>query len=223
MLGMLCRQERGRIRMERTRVAGMRVLCAFVSRDRQLGRAERLLRRAGVKRVLPNREGEQPLHGLPAVDGLPLYRAMADRLVLAALHRRAIPPERATVVLRGEYPDGDLAAAARALCPRVRQVVVDTERGNGELQSRLFRQFGVAVGPVQDRLALAVRFSGQGRGEQLVLCPPLKLDGLEVTVPELVLPETLARVSVLCALWQAGLLDLSRVQVHEDAQGNKCT
>ncbi len=220
---MLCRQERGRVRLERTRVAGMQVMCAFVSRDRQLGRAERLLRRAGVNRLLPNREGGGWLPGLPAVDGLPLYRAVADRLVLSALHRRAIKPEQATVVLRGEYPDGELTAAARALCPRVRQVVVDTERGSGELQGRLFRQFGVAVGPVQERLTLTVRFSGQSRGEQLVLCQMPELDGLEVEVPELVLPETLVRVSVLCALWQAGLLDLSRVQVRDGAQGNKFT
>lgn len=220
---MLCWQERGRVRLEQAQVAGLRVLCAYVSRDRQLRRAERLLRRAGVKQMLLNREGEQWLPGLPAVDGLHLYRAMADRLVLAALSRRGIAPERATVVLRGEYPDSELTAAARALCPRVRQVVVDTDRGREAQQRRLFREFGVAVGPVQDQSTLTVRFSGQSRGEPLVLCQPLKLDGLEVEVPELMLPETLVRVSALCALWQAGLLDLSRVQVRDEAQGNKFT
>lgn len=224
MLGMLCRQERGRVRLEKTRVAGMQVLCACVSRDRQLARAGRLLRRAGVGRMLESKEGQTSLLGLPVMGAMPLYRAVADRLVLELLNGRGIPPERATVILRGEYPDGDLAAAARALCPRVRQVVVDTGRGGEALQRSLLVQFGVAVMPVKDRRdVLAVRFSGQEEGEELNLCGLSEPEGVLMDVPQLVLPETLVRTSTLCALWQAGMLELSQVRVSRAETENKFT
>lgn len=218
MLGMLCWQERGRARLERTRIAGMNVLCACVSRDRQLTRAAKLLRRAGVRYVLENAGGRPALPGLPVVDALPLYRAVADRLIWERLSMRKIAPERATVVLRGEYPDSELAAAARTLCPGVRQVVIETDRGRQALQRSLLRQFGVAVMPVKDeRDVLTVRFSGQNRGEELNLCGQVDLGGLSVDAPHLVLPETLVRASTVCALWQAGLLELPQIRVSRAA------
>lgn len=228
VLGILCWKERGPIRLERVQLAGVHVMCAYVPRGGQRGkrlvRAAKLLRRAGVRRMLENGEEQPDLPGLPVVDALPLYRAVTDRLVLAALSRRGIPPERASVVLRGEYPDSDLTAAARSLCPRVRQVVVDTDRGGEVLQRRLLLGFGVAVTPVRDRRdVLTVRFSGAGRGESLILCNRAELDGLVVDAPQLVLPEMLARPSALCALWQAGLLNLSQIRVVSQAEGNKCT
>lgn len=224
MLGMLCRQARGRVRVEKIRVAGVRVLCAYVSRDKQLARAARLLRRAGVRRILEPVGWRPELPGLPVVDALPLYRAVADRLVLEQLDVRGIAPERASVVLRGACPDGELTAAAYALCPQVRQVIVDTERGGEELQRSLLRRFGAAVLPVKDeRDALAVRFSGTYAGEELSLCGQGVLGGLSLDVPQLVLPEELVRASVLCALWQAGVLDLSQVQVCRREAENKFT
>ena len=164
--------------------------------------------------MLPVRAEELCLSGLPAVDVLPQYRAMAERFVLAVLRRRSIPPEQATVVLRGEYPDGDLVAAARALCPRVRQVVIDTDRGSDLLQRQLLRQFGAAVVPITERSEMiSVRFNGESRGEGLVLCDRVELDGLSVDVPQLDIPETLLRSGVLCALWQAGMIELSQFQI----------
>lgn len=226
MLGMLCRQERGRVQPETVRVAGMRVLCVRVKEGgrgetRRLARGAKLLRRAGVRYMLENAEGQPSLPGLPVVSALPLYRAVADRLVLERLGERGIVPERATVVLRGEYPDSELAAAARALCPRVRQVIVDTERGGDVLQRSLLRQFGVAVMPVQDRRdVVTVRFSGKSCAEELNLCGEVDLAGLSVDAPQVVLPETLVRASTVCALWQAGLLELSQVRVSRAEQEN---
>lgn len=229
MLGMLCWQERGRVRLESMRMAGITVLCARVSRralrpQRQLDRAARLLRRAGVSRVLPGREGVPRLRGLPVVEALPLYRALADRLVLAVLDRGGVVPERATVVLRGEYPDSDLAAAARALCPLVRQVVVDTDRGSEVLQRSLLRQFGAAVRtPHRGEPVLNVRFSGPPRGEPLILCRPAVLAGLRVDAPCVVLPETVERIGTLCALWQLGVLEKERFCVFATELENKFT
>ncbi len=225
---MLCWQDRGRLRLECMHVAELNVLCARVSRgrgeERRLARGAKLLRRAGVRRVLLNRDCRPELPGLAVVDGLPLHRALADRLVLAALARKGIPPERATVVLRGEYPDSDLSQTARALCPQVRQVVVDTRSGGAILQRSLLQQFGVAVGPVKERKeVLTVRFGGRGGEEDIVLCGQVKTAGLAIDLPELVLPETLVRASVLCALWQEGLLKVSQIQIVGAEEENKCT
>ena len=229
MLGMLCWQERGRVRLETARVAGMCVLRVWVKEggrgmERRLAHAAKLLRRAGVRRMLEHEGGQPELPGLPVVEALPLYRALAARLVLERLSARGIAPERASVVLRGEYPDGDLAGAAHALCPRVRQVVVDTDRDGEALQRDLLNRFGVAALPVKSRRdVLTVRFSGRSRGEELNLCGPVDLGGLSVDAPRLVLPETLARAGVLRALWQGGLLDLRELRVSQTEQANKCT
>ena len=228
MLGMLCWQERGRVRLEKTWVAGMNVLCAHVKSGgkreaKRLSRAATLLHRAGVKRMLEHKDGRLCLSGFSVVDALALYRAVADRLILAVLNVRGIPPERATVVLQGEYPDRELVAAGWLLCPRVRQVVVDTERGGAQAQRNLLRQFGVAVMPTcACQEVVTVRFSGPSREEDLNLCEAGEVDFL-LDVPGLVLPETLVRTSTLCALWQAGLLDLSQVRICDPAQPNKFT
>ena len=226
MLGVLCRGKREHLEM--TRVAGMNVLCAYVKgggrgEARRLARAAKRLRRAGVRRLLESREGRGKLLGLPVVDALPLYRAVADRLILELLNRRGILPERATVVLRGECPDGELMTAAWRLCPRVRQVVIDTERGGEPAQRKLLQQFGVAVAATGIRqMAVTVRFSGQSMGEDLNLCEAEPVDFL-LDVPGLVLPDVLVRTSTLCALWQAGMLDLSQVQVRWSGAENKFT
>ena len=228
MLGMLCWQEQGRMRVQHTRVAGMGVLCAHVTRggrreQRQLDRAAKLLRRAGVARVLPCRE-HKPEISLPVVEALPLYRALADRLILLELEERGVSPQQATVMLRGEYPDSDLTAAAYRLCPWVRQVVIDTEREADKLQYRLYREFGATVNPIVAAASvLRVRFGGTPIGEELCLCAQGDVTGFDVVSPEVVLPEWLEPAPALCALWQAGILSLSQLQVQRAVEKNKFT
>ncbi|MBE6956115.1 MAG: hypothetical protein E7450_01510 [Ruminococcaceae bacterium] len=219
MLGVFCLRGGHGTRPEPIRVAGMGVLCAYVTpggprEGRRLARAEKRLRRAGVSRILPCR-GSGPDCSLPAVGTLPLCRAMADRLVMSALARRAILPQQATVVLRGEYPDGDLAEAAYRLCPRVRQVVIETVRGGEELQHRLYREFGASVDPAAaEESVLRVRFSGSPAGEGVRLCTQSDVADVRLEAPGVELPDFLEPAPALCALWQAGRLSLEQVRVQ---------
>ena len=220
MLGLLCWQDRGTVRVERRSIAGLDVACALVAGDgvwkkRRLARAAALLRRHGVRRMLPVLDFEVKMEGLPEIDPMPLYRAMAAEFVLQRMKLRHIAPERATVVLRGDYPDGDLTAAARRLCPFVRQVRVETGRGAEGLQKSLYRQFGAAVDTGRNGAdTVFVRFSGEAEGEELVFSPGSEeRAGLTLDVPGLVLPARLVRPAAVCALWQAGLVGLDRVQV----------
>ena len=228
MLGVLCPQEGKRVRTEPIRGAGLKALCAYVcpggrGEERRTDRAEKLLRRGGVRCLLPCR-GYRPEVSLPEAEALPLYRALAHRLVLDGLGELGVPPQQAVVVLQGEYPDSDLVAAAYRLCPKVRQVVIDTQRSGVELQRRLYRDFGVSVGPIRagERIFRAC-FSGSGIGANLRLCTQGDVANIRLDVPELQLPDFLERPPVLCALWQAGRLDPERVQVGGIKAGNKTT
>lgn len=226
LLGMMCWETGGRVRVERGRVLSLPVLQVQLPRGgrwegRRVDKAARLLSRQGVRRVLPLRQFDRwdilNSRGLWAVDALPLYRAMAAEIVLAALAQRGEDPHRATVILCGDHVDGELAAAARRLCPQVRQLVVDTRHGAQRLSRELYWQYGAAVEPGKGgQGGLSVRFSGAVGQEDLVLCARPRLMGLGVCAPGLAVPEQLEPAPVLSALWQAGLLPLEQVQILEN-------
>ncbi|MBO5340349.1 MAG: hypothetical protein J6A62_05075 [Oscillospiraceae bacterium] len=209
--------------MERGWLLSLPVLKVRVPRGgrwehRRVDKAARLLYRQGVRRVLPLREFERwdilNARGLWAVDALPLYRAMAAQLVLAALAGRGEDPRNAAVVLRGDHVDAELAAAARKLCPLVRHLAVDTQRGGRQLCRELYWQYGAAVEPGQaGQDWLSVRFNGENCGEDLVLCAQPRLMGLEVYAPGLAVPEELEQAPLLTALWQAGLLSAQQIRI----------
>lgn len=211
------------MRVERERLLSLPVLKARVPRGgwRESGRVDRaahLLYRQGVRRVLPVREFNRwdnlNGRGLWPVDTLPLYRAMGAQLVLAVLEGRGEAPCDAAVVLRGDHVDADLSAAARKLCPLVRRLAVDTQRGAQQLSWELYWRYGAAVEPGQtDGTWLSVRFNGENCGEDLVLCAQPRLMGLEVYAPGLAVPEELEPVPVLTALWQAGLLSAQQIRI----------
>lgn len=142
MLGLLRWGQDRRVKLERGQVLGLPVMEARLDPGgprggRRLDRAARLLARQGVRRVLPlrNFEGGQELErrGLFPVEPLPLYRAMAGELALAALDQAGKAPGRAGIALRGERVDADLVRAARLLCPRVRTLVIQVPRGGEQL------------------------------------------------------------------------------------------
>lgn len=210
---------RGAARPEPCRVAGLRVLRARVApggywEKRRLTRAARALVRQGVDALLPAREGRGPACAIPAVDPLPLYRAMAGPLALALLTRRGIPARRACVLLRGNETWGELAGAARSLCPEVGRLILDAPGGE-RLAGELYARFGAAVCPAgAARPDLLVCFDGPGEDGALCLgredpC----LCGLRLDAPTPELPEELEREGVLAALWRAGLLAPSAVRV----------
>lgn len=231
MLGVLRWSPDRRVVLGRGQVLGLPVLEARLDPGgrwggRRLERAARLLARQGVKRILPLRDfsGQQGLErrGLLPVEPLPLYRTMAGELALAALSQTGKEAGRAGIALRGERVDGDLARAARLLCPRVRTLTIQVPRGGEQLARELYWEFGAAVSPEGETDA-AVRFSGRGQDGELVLCGPTpQLLGLEIKAPGLDLPEELEPLPVLTALWQAGRLELEQLEITgRQACGNR--
>ena len=188
MLGLLHWEEKhGRLRVERERVLELSVLHVGVRpggrwEQRRLERAASLLRAQGVCRVLKVRGFEHwemlRRWGLEPVEPLPLYRAMAPALVLAALERSGNSPERATVTLRGAAAKGDLTRTAQLLCPRVRRLIIDAPAGGRELAGRLYWEFGagVAVGR-EERTDVCVCFVAKrtGNGNHNKVLPVIPL------------------------------------------------
>ena len=207
----------GRLKAEQVYILGLPVLWVSVPEGgywekRRVARAERLLIRSGVRRCLPLREAPEWAVSVPEVDPLPLYRAVADRMVLELLNSREVEPCRSTVVLTGEQVDGELARAARLLCPRVRVLGLEVGRGGERLARELYREFGAAVS-FGGQADVRVRFSGPAQPGELVLCQPPELLGLRVEAPGLCLPERLEPVPLLTALWQFGGLDVKEIRV----------
>ena len=223
MLGVLVWHEERNVVLERTDLLGMPVLRVSVSPDgrwaaRRLGRAGRLLARQRVRRVLVpdgfDSWRELDRWGLCPVDPLPLYRAMADRMVLAELARSGVENERACVALRGDYVDADLERTARLLCPKVRTLIIQAAWGGERLTLELYRTFGAAPRREVPPDA-AVRFSGAGQPEELVLCGRPNLLGLEPEAAGAALPEGAEPIPLLTALWQAGRLSLEEIRLND--------
>lgn len=180
--------------------------------DRRLRRAGQLLRKGGVIRVLPPRDGLRwellrPL-GLRPLDPAPLLRAQAPRLALAGLERQGLDPRRAVLSLSALRPDGELLRTARALCPRVRRLVVDAPEGE-RLARQLREEFGLPILPPDRPADLCLRFHpGLPAGESPVMelwGERPELAGLHLTAPELG-EEDREDLPLLCALWQWGRL-----------------
>lgn len=227
MLGLIQYGEERGITVERTRLQGLAVLRVRLLpggrwERKRIDRAARLLKRQGIRRVLVPKGFScwevLVRRGLCAIDPLPLYRAMADRLVLAELARRGVEERVACVALRGEYVDRDLAGVARLLCPRVRTILIQVRQGGEKLTRELYREFGVGTA-ARARPDVAVRFGGDGEEGELVLCGRPDFLGLELDAPERVLPEETEPLPLLTALWQAGGLDLGEIRVFD----NKCS
>lgn len=227
MLGLLCwRDERG-VRLERGRLLGLPLLQVSLPpggrwERYRIDRAARILKRQGIRKVLVPKGFAcwevLARRGLCGIDPLPLYRAMADRLVLAELARRGVEERRACVALRGEYVDSALAGAARLLCPRVRTILIQVRQGGDKLTRELYREFGVGTVSRAQPDAV-VRFGGIGEEGELVLCGRPELLGLELDAPERVLPEETEPLPLLTALWQSGGLNLDEIRVFD----NKCS
>ena len=209
MIGLLWPGSGRRVRTEKTVLAGLRLLRAEVCGRRGLDRACRVLARSGVRRVLLHRglEGAALPRGLAPIDPGLLYRHMAHRLVLAALDRRDIPPERAVVEVRGGTVNDDVCRAAARLCVRVGQVRICAGPGSARVQESLLRTFGMAADPAAPA-DLTLRMDGPDGGEELYLAGPrLRTGGAVLAGPEPMGEELeVDGDSLLCALWQAGLV-----------------
>lgn len=222
MVGLLQYSPGRSISLERTQLLGLpvlRVSLAFAGhwKKHRLSRAARLLKRHGVHTVLVPKGFDHwdifATQGLTGVNVLPLYRAMADKLVLAELKRREVETQKACVILRGEQVDADLARTARALCPRVRSVAIQTQWGAQQLSRELYWEFG-AVAATGERGDVTVCFGGERQEGELVLCTQPELLGLELQADGLTLPEEWEAQTLLAALWQVGRLTKEQILVR---------
>ena len=154
MLGQLVFSADGRERAERHDLYGLGVLQVRVRPGgwREKGRLRRggkRLAQGGVRRVLVPQCFDQwyilERWDLRPVDPVPFLRFHAPQIVLAALKRREIVPDRAAVALRGKRVDRDMARCAQLLCPLVRQVAVSAPQGGEKLSLWLRREYGLPV------------------------------------------------------------------------------
>ena len=223
MLGQLIVTPNGRGRAEAGRLYGLPVLRGTVDPsgfwgERRLRRAGRTLRQGGVLRVLVPREfshwGALERFGLRPVDPEGFVKAQSVPLALAALERRGVPPDRATVALRGLRADRNMARTAAALCRQVRNLVIDAPWGGEELARWLRQEFGVPILPAAEAGQAALGFQpGCPRREETFLelfGPQPRLAGLTLAAPELA-EEDQTDLPLLAALWEGGRLDRIKI------------
>lgn len=153
---------------------------------RDVRRAARYFAACGVRFALCPAGLEAAL-GVELPPPGPLQRANAARLLRLFLRAKGV--RAAKLYLAGEGATEELCAAARALCPAVRYLRLDVERGGEALSARLRRELGVAaeLGPVPARL---------GREEAALLFAPRAAEAGEGTL--------LALEEPLAVTWQAG-------------------
>lgn len=216
MIGQLILAPGGRGRTAAGRLYGLPVLRAEVDRSgfwgaRRLHRAGRELRLGGVLRVLAPGDclSLLPRFGLRPVEPEPFVRAQSVPLALAALDRRGLPPQQATVALRGLRVDRDMIRTAERLCGCVRGLVIDAPLGGRELACRLRREYGMPVLPEGEQGQAALAFQeGTPCPEEEVLelwgARP-RLAGLSLSAPALEEEDRLD-LPLLCALWEGGKL-----------------
>lgn len=185
----------------------------------RLRRAARGMSRRGVRRVLTPAEFDnwellQPWQLAP-VSPEPLVRFKAGEVALAALERIDTAPDRAAVALRAGRADRDMVRAACALCPRVRNLIIDAPRGGRELADWLRREFGMPVLPPEEEGTLALRFeAGEERGEHTLCLYGLRPDlkGLSLCAPMLA-EEERQDLALLNLLWERGRLRGEAVKI----------
>lgn len=194
----------GWVRERRTIARGTAVLVEgfpLVAVEPGWGLARLLARRRVTRTLLPLRAG------LPAVDPLPLCRALAPRLALDLLDR--LPLRERRVLVRSERPAPWVRALCAALAPRVGELALDLDTGGEDLAGELWESFGLGVLPSRGlpSPALTVAFSpvGSCSGPVLRLWGEPDLLGISPRLGR-PLPAGLPELPFLTLLWEAGRL-----------------
>lgn len=225
MLGQLILTPGGRGKLASGRLYGLNILRAETDPagfwgERRLRRAGKELRQGGVLRVLvPGSFDHWPTLaalGLRPVEVETFVRNQSATLALELLKRQDIPPDRATVALRGVRADRDMARTAAALCRQVRSLVVDAPRGGEELAAWLRWEFGVPVLPPGEGCHAALRFHPDcpgNEGNALELYGPRpRLAGLTLSAPRLEEGDR-EDLALLSVLWEGGKLGPEDIKI----------
>lgn len=207
--------ERGKLRPEQIRMAGIPLLAATLYElpglsgrrlERRLDRLERTMLNAGAGRVVtaPGFPYAGRLKRLKPLDPTAFLQALADALALGWLEVHEIPPERARVTLAGPRLSPALRECGERLSGRVQalQIAVpgEGERFAGMLRSR----WGMPVVPLGAQTDLTIAFGPDTRAN-LQLTDPTGLGGLCLKSRSHVLPPGL-EVPFLTLLWERGEL-----------------
>lgn len=220
-----------RVRLEQVQVRGLPLLRAQVpdppglrrrGLERRIGRAARLLARAGCRRVVAQTgfeawdvlEGQ----GLRPVEGERLAQALAARVVLEQLERRGVPARRGAVGLFAHRVGRALFEAAGQLCPLVRQLVVDAPDGGDDLARYLREEYGAAVleGQAGQHLDVSVCFApvaSAPAGALALWGERPDLGGLRPAPRGEALPAQADPFSLTALLWEEGRVGLEEVDL----------
>ena len=208
-------REKGRLRVERSLLGPLPVLCAAVHEPqglapwrlaRRIRRAERALVRAGAGRVVLGADfpyGDR-LALLRTIDPVPVWRAAADVLALGALAAQGVAPAQGRVALSAPRLCPELERTAERLCPKVRGLVIDVPGGT-DYARYLQARFGLPVSPVAAGADATAAFGpGGGRwGRSVELYAGGSLGGLSLGAEGVELPPDCA-IQVLALLWERG-------------------
>ncbi len=138
--------------------------------------------------------------GLRPVDTGALRCALAPRWVDTALRSKGMRPDRAVVCLRGERVSPAMERVAHALCPMVRNLVVQAGGGSA-LTDALRREYGMPVLPTGTK---AVDLT-------LSFAPGPMLHGVTFSLPGRVFPADWPVLQVLCVLWESGRIKAEEI------------
>lgn len=212
MLGRVRWGEGRKIRLENEWLLGLPLLALELpgrprGQERRLKKGARLLTERRVTRVLtpPWFEGWPALleQGLRPVDTQALRCALSPAWVKAALAEKGIRPERAVLALAGVRESCEMERVARALCPMVRNLIIDVP-GGGALAARLRREYGLPVLPAQAaRADLTLRFD-----------PGPVLEGAGFALTREGLPADCEMLPLLSALWESGRIKTEEIIIR---------
>jgi hypothetical protein len=179
---------------------------------RRIRTLEQTFRRAEVSRVIVSDDFPywDRLALVRPVSPVPLFRGVADLLMLDLLRRKGIPPGGARAALAGPRLCPELCGAAERLCTTVRELRIDVPGEKGERFARYLQyEFGVPVVPRTAAVDVAITFGETGEAADLCLWGSPKI---RLGVEGVNLPEEIAQ-PVLALLWEQGRVKREELQV----------
>lgn len=220
------RKSRRSVTAEERIIGGVRFCAVSVYRGRgrqaelhrRCGRAARLLRRAGVGRVVlpPGAPEECFVHrGIRPVSDLGLRREVAAELTSFAMAQRGIQPGGATVAVTADRLSAEVIRTVTALCRRCRYLLLQVPYGGEAFCREMRRTQGVSIrlDPTAEQLeqadillCFAPLRTPPARGK---LCLPLYAGAEDVFTWSAAVPGQggeESRTALLAALWEVGAL-----------------